>query len=137
MSQEVEITLPKLGESIMNAKVVQWFKKEGEQIQKDEALLEVATDKVNSEIPSPVTGIIKKIHAPADADLTVGDPLALISTGETATSQSGTPEPRPHTAQSSEDKSGFYSPSLLREAREKGISLDLLATIKGTGAGGR
>lgn len=138
MSQEIEVTLPKLGESIMNAKVVQWFKKEGDTINKDEALLEVATDKVNSEIPSPVSGVLKKIHAPADADLTVGDPLALIVTRDAAFAEKApAASSAPKAAESSEDKSGFYSPSLLREARERGISLETLGSIKGTGTGGR
>ena len=64
MTKDVEVTLPKLGESIMNATVIQWFKKEGESIAKDEALLEVATDKVNSEIPSPVSGKITTTFFP-------------------------------------------------------------------------
>lgn len=139
MSQEIEVTLPKLGESIMNAKVVQWFKKEGESIKKDEALLEVATDKVNSEIPSPVAGVVKKIHAPADSDLTVGDPLALIETSDAAISETIQERSAATSAagETSEDKAGFFSPAVLREARERGITLETLGSIKGTGSGGR
>ncbi len=58
MTEEYQVTLPKLGESIVSATVVQWFKKEGDQINLDEPLLEVSTDKVNSEIPSPVSGVL-------------------------------------------------------------------------------
>src|SRR5262245_17275366 len=79
MSKDVEVTLPKLGESIMNAIIVQWFKKEGDFINKDEPLLEVATDKVNSEIPSPIAGVLKKICAQPEQDLNVGELLAIIS----------------------------------------------------------
>ena len=61
MQEEYKIALPKLGESIVSAVVVRWFKKEGDSVQLDEPLLEVSTDKVNSEIPSPVAGILKKI----------------------------------------------------------------------------
>jgi len=76
------ITLPKLGESIMSATIVQWFKKPGDSVALDEPLLEVATDKVNSEIPSPVKGILKEVLAKVDQELDVGAPLAIIATGE-------------------------------------------------------
>ena len=62
MSEEVKVTLPKLGESIVGATIVQWFKKVGDGVQLDEPLLEVSTDKVNSEIPSPVSGILQEIY---------------------------------------------------------------------------
>ncbi len=61
MSDSVKITLPKLGESIVSATVLQWFKKVGDPVALDEPLLEVSTDKVNSEIPSPVAGILQEI----------------------------------------------------------------------------
>ena len=82
MSEEFEVTRPKLGESIMNATVVRWFKEEGERVGKDEALLEVATDKVNSEIPSPVAGVLKKICAQPEEELEVGGLLAVIVSSE-------------------------------------------------------
>src|SRR3989344_3751741 len=83
MSENVKITLPKLGESIVSATVVQWFKKAGDSVALDEPLLEVSTDKVNSEIPSPVAGVLEKILADVDVELQVGEPLAIVSTGET------------------------------------------------------
>jgi len=139
MSEEVEVTLPKLGESIMNATIVQWFKQEGEEIKKDEPLLEVATDKVNSEIPSPVTGVIKKIHAQIDEDLNVGEPLASIETGEAKGGPSVKPKKTEEAAQVEEsaDQKDYYSPALLRLAREKKVGFDELEKIKGTGAGAR
>lgn len=138
MSEDIEVTLPKLGESIMNATVVQWFKKEGEQIGKDQPLLEVATDKVNSEIPSPVSGILKKIHAQPDQELNVGEPLATISTEDSVSSDAPKVEKAPTTsAPTSEDNKDYYSPAVLRIARENKISFDDLSKITGTGSGGR
>ena len=63
MSEDIKVLLPKLGESIHSATIVQWFKKIGDPVGLDEPLLEVSTDKVNSEIPSPASGILKEIHA--------------------------------------------------------------------------
>jgi 2-oxoglutarate dehydrogenase E2 component (dihydrolipoamide succinyltransferase) len=141
MSEEVKITLPKLGESILTATVVQWFKKVGDEIKLDEPLLEVSTDKVNSEIPSPVAGVLQQILANPDQELEVGAPLAVIVKGASAISSSEAPttvafEARAETASSSEMKD-FFSPALLRAAREQGISLDELERIPTTGAGGR
>lgn len=82
---EVKVFLPKLGESILSATIVQWFKQVGDSVEEDEPLLEVSTDKLNSEIPSPVKGIIKKIHAKVDEELNVGDLLVVIESGEKAT----------------------------------------------------
>lgn len=140
MSKDIEVTLPKLGESILNATIVQWFKKEGEVIGKDEPLLEVATDKVNSEIPSPIAGTIKKIHAKPDQELGVGELLAVIST-EVAVPVTASLEPPAAEKSSahppSEEKKDYYSPALLRLARENQISLHQLEKISGTGEGGR
>ena len=138
MSEDFEVTLPKLGESILNATIVQWFKKEGDPINKDEPLLEVATDKVNSEIPSPVAGIVKAIHAQPDQEMAVGDLLAVIAReGKSgAKTPTATPE-KPKEVSTSEEMKDYYSPALLRLARENNISFEQLAKIQGTGAGGR
>lgn len=138
MSNEVEVTLPKLGESIMNATIIQWFKKEGDAIKKDEPLLEVATDKVNSEIPSPVSGVVKSIVAGPDQELNVGELMAII-TVEGAVSQEEAPKAAVPavSAPSSDENKDYYSPALLRIARENNVSLDELSKIKGTGEGGR
>ena len=77
---EKEILLPKLGESILSATVVKWFKKVGDKILLDEPLLEVSTDKVASEIPSPVAGILKKIVAEVNQEIKVGGLLGIIET---------------------------------------------------------
>jgi len=77
---EYKLTLPKLGESILSAIILKWYKKENDVVKLDEPLLEVTTDKVNSEIPSPVEGIIKKIIANVDDEILVGDLIAIIET---------------------------------------------------------
>ncbi|MCH9614780.1 MAG: Dihydrolipoyllysine-residue acetyltransferase component of pyruvate dehydrogenase complex [Chlamydiia bacterium] len=134
--EEIKITLPKLGESITSANVVQWFKKEGDIVALDEPLLEVSTDKVNSEIPAPISGTLKKIIAPPESDVEVGAPLAILSTSEhiagattpTAPEETSTPHP---------GGESFYSPAVLRLARNAGIDIKNLAKIKATGFGGR
>jgi pyruvate dehydrogenase E2 component (dihydrolipoyllysine-residue acetyltransferase) len=79
------VTMPALGESVTEGTVTRWLKAEGERIEVDEPLLEVSTDKVDTEIPSPVAGIISKILVPEDETVTVGADLAIIggsSTGD-------------------------------------------------------
>ncbi len=144
MAELTPVLLPKLGESIMNATVVQWFKKVGDSVQVDEPLLEVSTDKVNSEIPSPVAGVLHEILAQPDQEIEVGQPLAVISSGsfETTTSSkpqssSSTAPPSPSPGMTAEGMGDFFSPALLKMAREKGVGFDELSRIPATGAGGR
>ena len=137
MKEEVEIKLPKLGESIVSATVVQWFKKVGDPVKLDEPLLEVSTDKVNSEIPSPVSGTIKSILANPEQELDVGAPLAVIATVETAP-DAAKPEPsKAPEEKTSGSMKGFFTPVVLKMAREKGIDLSELENVPATGAGGR
>lgn len=77
---EFKIQMPKLGESVQEATITKWFVKEGDKIEEDEALFEVATDKVDSEIPSPVDGIIKKIFFEVNALVPVGETVIIITT---------------------------------------------------------
>lgn len=76
--QQIQVNLPKLGESILSATIVHWFKKEGDLVRLDEPLLEVATDKINSEIPAPCDGIVVKIHAQNGQELKVGELLVTL-----------------------------------------------------------
>lgn len=139
MSEEVKVLLPKLGESIHSATIVQWFKKIGDGVALDEPLLEVSTDKVNSEIPAPAAGTLKAIHAQPDQELQVGSLIAVIEAGGIQHSlqekERVTPSASPQA--STQEMKDFFSPALLRIAREKGISLDELEKIPGTGMGGR
>ena len=76
------ITMPALGESVTEGTVTRWLKKEGDQIAADEPLLEVSTDKVDTEIPSPVAGVLQKIVVPVDSTVPVGAELAIIVESE-------------------------------------------------------
>ncbi len=141
MAEEYQVTLPKLGESIVSATIVQWFKKEGDKINLDEPLLEVSTDKVNSEIPSPVSGVIHKILAGPDQELQVGDLLAVIQMHAMDKAAIEAPpaafEVKREAAAVSSEMQGVFSPAILRMAREHHISLDELEKIPTSGTGGR
>ncbi|WP_020538344.1 dihydrolipoamide acetyltransferase family protein [Lewinella cohaerens] len=85
---QVELIMPKMGESIMEATILNWVKKEGDQVEMDETILEIATDKVDSEVPSPVAGTISKIMFQVDDVVEIGKVIAIIATeGENATPQ--------------------------------------------------
>jgi pyruvate dehydrogenase E2 component (dihydrolipoamide acetyltransferase) len=92
----VSVTMPRLGESVTEGTVTRWLKKEGDQVAVDEPLLEVSTDKVDTEIPSPVAGILSKITVAEDETVEVGSELAVIddgSAGGQAAAQPATTEP--------------------------------------------
>src|SRR3712207_7942919 len=75
------VTMPALGESVTEGTVTRWLKQEGEQVQADEPLLEVSTDKVDTEIPSPAAGVLTKILVSEDETVEVGSELAVIGGG--------------------------------------------------------
>lgn len=131
MDQEVKITLPKLGESILNATVVKWFKKVGDVVAEDEPLLEVTTDKVNSEIPSTAAGVLKEIVAHPDTDVQVGEVLAIIALRDAVTSIPSAPIINEAPAEE------YFSPAVIRLALDNGLSMDVLRGLKGSGADGR
>ncbi|MEE9373548.1 MAG: dihydrolipoamide acetyltransferase family protein [Saprospiraceae bacterium] len=83
----VEVLMPKMGESITDATIIKWYKKQGEKIIDEETLLEVATDKVDSEIPSPASGIVKKLLYNEDDVVNVGEVIALIEIEGTSESK--------------------------------------------------
>ncbi|MGA1689672.1 MAG: biotin/lipoyl-containing protein, partial [Candidatus Nanopelagicaceae bacterium] len=89
------VKMPALGESVTEGTVTRWLKKEGDQVALDEPLLEVSTDKVDTEIPSPAAGVLQKIVVAVDQVAAVGAELAVI--GESASSQS-TPTSTPPVA---------------------------------------
>lgn len=142
MNKEFTVQLPKLGESITSATIVQWFKKQGDFVKLDEPLVEVSTDKVNSEIPSPVSGIITKIEALEAQELEVGANLCVITiaaAGETL--QVAQAPVAPQETQVVESQAGsnkdFYSPAVVNFAQTQGVSFEDLKKITGTGEGGR
>lgn len=83
------IVMPQLGESVAEGVIGKWLKQEGDQIEKDEPIVEVITDKVNAEIPSPVAGKLEKLLQPEGATVTVGEPIAQIGSGESQGQGSG------------------------------------------------
>lgn len=139
MSENVEINLPKLGESILSATVVQWFKKVGDPVALDEPLLEVSTDKVNSEIPSPVAGTLQEIYAQVDEEIQVGEKLALIGSDVHVPNVKAAQEEQvaPKTESTGSGMEDFISPSVMRLLREKGLALSEIDKIPRTGEGGR
>src|SRR6185295_636785 len=76
----VDLLMPKMGESIMEATILKWNKQPGESIQQDESLLDIATDKVDSEVPSTAAGVLKEILFPVNAVVPVGAVIAKIET---------------------------------------------------------
>ena len=92
----VSVTMPRLGESVSEGTVTRWLKQEGEHVEADEPLLEVSTDKVDTEIPSPSSGVLTSIKVGEDETVDVGVELAVISESAAATApapQAGAPEP--------------------------------------------
>lgn len=147
-----EIIMPKLGESVEEALITKWFVQENQDIQEDDVLLEIATDKVDSEIPSPVAGRVTKILFPVDSKVAVGKVIALVETApgnspanEIAGTDSvkTTAEPAPVAASTSKieaikSSSGrFYSPLVKSIASRENITPGELDTIQGTGRNGR
>src|SRR6185437_8200399 len=156
----VEMLMPKMGESIMEGTILNWLKKVGDKIEQDESVLEVATDKVDTEVPATHAGILKEILAEKGTVVQVGKPIAIISTdGDTNDSSVGTSHitksnnPVPETSYNKavihetvnnnihhEVKSSggrFYSPLVLNIARQEGVSMSELERVNGTGKEGR
>jgi len=147
--------MPKMGESVAEATIIKWLKKEGDKINADETVLEIATDKVDSEIPSTAEGtLIKRLFNEGDV-VQVGTAIAIISTDANVTISSSevktppakqTEAPKEAAAVSIKEviaiekksQSGkFFSPLVRNIAKEEGISMLELEAISGTGANGR
>lgn len=151
----IEMVMPQMGESIIEGTILSWLKKEGDTIDQDESVLEVATDKVDTEVPALHAGILKKILAKEGEVVGVGVPIAIIETdeksviaqGKTAQKERTVSEPiippfipsllSPTPAPSTLEDNRFYSPLVKNIAREEGISDIELATIPGSGKEGR
>ena len=84
---KVELTMPKMGESIIEATILKWVKQVGDTVEEDDTILEIATDKVDSEVPSPVDGTIEKILFKEEDTVAVGEVIAVISTNGTESQQ--------------------------------------------------
>ncbi len=153
-----EIVMPQMGESITNGTITKWHKVPGDKIDLDEILLEISTDKVESEIPSPMEGRIEEILFPEGDTIDVGIVIAVIeddlsvpfggkASGGSAPSPAKKEDVSASTAsastapaaasQETEEGRRFYTPLVKAMAKENGVALSELAHIKGSGAAGR
>ena len=148
-----ELKLPKMGESVAEATITNWLKKVGEKIEVDEAVLEIATDKVDSEIPSEVSGVLSEILFNVDDIVKVGQTIAIIETeGEVSESpkQEIVTEAVAAVQKTVEvaknevsapanfsDSDKFFSPLVKNIAKQEGISIAELEAINGSGKEGR
>jgi 2-oxoglutarate dehydrogenase E2 component (dihydrolipoamide succinyltransferase) len=162
---QFELILPKMGESVAEATITTWLKNEGDFIEAEESVVEVATDKVDSEVPSPVSGTLVKIISSVNDVAQVGAAIAIIETegsGETEAAAESAPAPAPAVeevvaeietqvaaaaqtvapaapnAPIAKNSNGrFYSPLVRSMAKEEGIGQAELDQIKGSGKDGR
>ena len=147
-----ELKLPKMGESVAEATITNWLKKVGDPIDADEAVLEIATDKVDSEVPSEVSGVLSEILFQVDDVVQVGQTIAYIEVSggvvvdapsEETTVAATTIEKQVETAQQTvatpdfNDSEKFFSPLVKNIAKEEGISIAELEGISGSGKDGR
>jgi 2-oxoglutarate dehydrogenase E2 component (dihydrolipoamide succinyltransferase) len=159
----VDLVMPKLGESIMEATILKWTKKVGDTVKQDETLLEIATDKVDSEVPSTSEGILSEVLFNENDVVLIGTVIARINTSETADvpEQDGNPQPSPSlpideqddapeeyvpfvpkpvsipAMQGGSNNNKFFSPLVLSIANSEGLPLSELENIRGTGNEGR
>ena len=161
-----ELVLPKMGESVAEATIIKWVKQPGDQIDIDESVLEIATDKVDSEVPSPVSGKLLETFFKEDEVVQIGAVIATIETGTIGNYEENSPSEQPvnpispidveehvqrdgipHLEDTTFEESNkpldfsnstrFYSPLVKSMAAEEGISTADLDKIKGTGSEGR
>lgn len=130
-----KVTMPQLGESVVEGTVGKWLVAVGERVEKDQPLVEILTDKADSEIPAPHAGVVTVLSADVDDVVAVGETLCELDENAEATaspsSSSATPEPAASDAAAGDAPS---SPSVRKLAREKGVEL---SKVRGTGEGGR
>ncbi|MEI6949343.1 dihydrolipoamide acetyltransferase family protein [Paraflavisolibacter sp. H34] len=156
----VDLVMPKMGESIAEATILKWHKKPGDKVKTDETVLEVATDKVDSEVPSTEDGILEEVMFQENDVVPVGAVIARIKTGNASVTAEApaTPAPtrethpqqaqaetapaipylpQPTTVPATASAARFYSPLVLNIAASEGISMYELENIPGTGNEGR
>lgn len=157
----VDLVMPKLGESIMEATVLKWHKKPGDPVKMDETVLEIATDKVDSEVPSTASGVVEEILYNVNDVVPIGKVIARIRTNVAEPAQKETAPPvevsssedfqpaelvenssrfaqqSPAKPSNGQSANRFYSPLVLNIAASEGISMTELEKIPGTGNEGR
>lgn len=155
---QIEIRLPKMGESVTEATITNWLKNIGDSVALDEPLVEVATDKVDNELPSEVAGVLVQQLFAKDQVAQVGDVIAIISTdgdsapvsapvttqatpvevvAETVTAAQVLANGQAPVLEKSGDSGKFYSPLVRSIAEKEGVSMAELETLGGSGLGGR
>ena len=159
---QIEVILPKMGESVAEATITTWLKSEGDSVESEEAIVEIATDKVDSEVPSPAEGKILKILVQEGEVAKVGQAIAIIGAEGDVAPTSPTPSSAANESPAQEaaaqiesevqqaaqtaapaakidysDSDRFYSPLVKSIAKEEGIALEELDNISGTGNEGR
>ena len=150
-----ELKLPKMGESVAEATITNWLKKVGDKIEIDEAVLEIATDKVDSEIPSEISGVLSEILFNVDDIVKVGQTIAIIETeAQEPLPEVVTPEVAPESIVAVEEiiekavatvsepanfssLEKFFSPLVKNIAKQEGVSISELEAINGSGKEGR
>ncbi len=149
----VELVMPKMGESIMEATILKWRKKPGDRVELDEPVLDIATDKVDSEVPSPVAGVLMEILFPENETVAINKAIAIIETeagsaqpaaspaiaqpASAATAPAPSAQPVSEQRSMSSESSRFYSPLVRTIAKEENISNTELEAIAGSGMEGR
>ncbi|MCH8170297.1 MAG: 2-oxoglutarate dehydrogenase, E2 component, dihydrolipoamide succinyltransferase [Bacteroidetes bacterium] len=158
----IEIAMPKMGESVMEGTIIKWFKKVGDTVNKDETIFEISTDKVDTEIPSPVDGTVTEILVAEQETVEVGTIVAKISSTNEPEVKNSQPketiktvkdaQPEPQTMhkviadntvnttsikRERGKRSTFFSPLVLNISRKENISFDELNNIQGTGLNSR
>jgi len=159
----VNIVMPRLGESVEEGTVIRWLKKVGDPIDRDESVVEITTDKIDTDIPAIAGGVLSEIRVAEGTTVSIGEVIGVIDTGDDADAgpsgveaegQAERAGEEPETieadeltpaAADSDDESPvrrarsdrFYSPLVLRIAREERIDMATLESLEGTGKGGR
>ena len=153
----VEVIMPKMGESIQEGKILRWMKKPGDKIELDESILEISTDKVDSEIPSPAAGFLSKIVVPEGETVEVGTVIAVVETDkasmkadESSVQTAAKPVVVPPVSEpavfsslttvgrtQTHEGDRFYSPLVRTMAKKEGVALEELDQLGGSGLGGR
>ncbi len=155
----VELKMPKMGESISEATILNWLKKVGDPVEEDETILEVATDKVDSEVPAPCNGVLSEIRFEPNEVVEIGTVIAVIDADGEAraktpsekieVAKTETPKPKAQTAAvkseterefrslNTGDNDGFLSPLVISIAKKENLSIEEVQSIQGTGEGGR
>jgi 2-oxoglutarate dehydrogenase E2 component (dihydrolipoamide succinyltransferase) len=156
----VDLVMPKLGESIMEATILKWHKKPGDPVEEDETVLDIATDKVDSEVPSSTQGVMEEVLYQENDTVPIGVVIARIRVGSSAAVTQSAPQPQgkpvyeearvveevpylPSAPAAAASQAGppngirFYSPLVINIAQQEGISMVELEKIPGTGQDGR